>query len=71
MKEQLFELLEDLFEVEPGTITEDTTAVDLEKWDSLGHVMMIGALEDELGITIPMEEALEITTVAEILEYLK
>lgn len=71
MKEQLFELLEDLFEVDPGTITENTTADDLEKWDSLGHVMMIGALEDELGVTIPMEEALEITTVAEILEYLK
>lgn len=49
-------------------MTEETTMEDLEQWDSLAHVMLIGELESRLGISIPLEEAIEITTAREILE---
>ena len=51
-----------------GTIQEDTMIADVEQWDSLAHVMIIGELEEKLGISIPLEEAIELTGVGELLE---
>ena len=67
MKEKIIELIEEVLQVPAGTVTEDTVMEDLEEWDSLAHVMIIGQLE-ELGVSIDLEEAAEITSVREILE---
>ena len=67
MKEKIIESIEEVLQVPAGTVTEDTVMEDLEEWDSLAHVMIIGQLE-ELGISIDLEEAVEITSVKEILE---
>ena len=67
MKEKIIELIEEVLQVPAGTVTEDTVMEDLEEWDSLAHVMIIGQLE-ELGISIDLDEAVEITSVKEILE---
>ena len=68
MKEKIITLMEEIFQVPAGTVTEETKASDLEQWDSLAHVMLIGELESQLGISIPLDEAVEITSVAEIFE---
>ncbi len=68
MKEKIIALMEDIFQVPAGTVTETTKASDLEQWDSLAHVMLIGELESQLGISIPLDEAVEISSVAEIFE---
>ncbi len=68
MKEKILALMDEVFQVAPGTVTEETRMEDLEQWDSLNHVMLIGELEGRLGIVIPLEEAMEITTVKEILQ---
>lgn len=68
MTEKILELIEEVLKVPSGTITIDTKAEDVEEWDSLAHVMLIGELEDRLGISIPLDEAVEITSVKEILE---
>lgn len=66
MKEKIIALMEEIFQVPAGTVTEETVAEDLEEWDSLAHVMLIDALSSELGISIPLDEAVEISSVAEI-----
>lgn len=68
MKERILALIEEVLQVPEGMVTEDTTMDDLEEWDSLAHVMLIGELEEKLGIEIDLDEAAEITTVREILE---
>ncbi len=68
MKEKIIALMEEILNVPEGVITEDTTMDDLEEWDSLAHVTLIGELEERLGIEIPLDEAVEITCVKEILE---
>ena len=65
MKEKIIKLIE---EVPAGTITEDTMIEDVEQWDSLAHVMIIGQLEEELGVSIPLEEAIELKGMRELLE---
>ena len=68
MKEKIIELIEELLNVEEGTITEETMISDVEQWDSLAHVMIIGELESRFGIEIPLDEAVEIISVGELLE---
>lgn len=68
MKEKILALMEEVLQVPQGTVTEKTVMEDLEEWDSLAHVMLIGELETRLGIVIALDEAVEITSVREILE---
>ena len=68
MKEQIIELIEELLRVEAGTITEETQIEDVEQWDSLAHVMIIGEREERLSVSIPLDEAIELTSVKELLE---
>ena len=68
MKEKVIALIEEILNITAGTITEDTKIEDIEEWDSLAHVTIIGELEERLGISIPLEEAIELTSVREILE---
>ena len=68
MKEKIIALMEEVLQVPAGTVTEGTKMEDLEEWDSLAHVMLIGELETRLGISIPLDEAVEITSVQEIFE---
>jgi len=68
MKDKIIALVEELLKVPTGTITEDTRIGDVEQWDSLAHVMIIGELEDKLGVSIPLDEAIEIESMKELLE---
>lgn len=68
MREKIITLIEELLKVPAGTITSETIIADVEPWDSLAHVMIIGELEEKLGISIPLDEAIEITSMKELLE---
>ena len=68
MKEKIIKLIEEILKVPAGTITEDTMIEDVEQWDSLAHVMIIGQLEEELGVSIPLEEAIELKGMRDLLE---
>lgn len=68
MKEKIMELITEVLGVEEGTITEETLIEDIEQWDSLAHVMIIGELEAKLNIVIPIDEAIELTGVKDIFE---
>lgn len=68
MREKIITLIEELLKVPGGTITGETIIADVEQWDSLAHVMIIGELEEKLGISIPLDEAIEITSMKELLE---
>lgn len=68
MKEKIIALITEVLMVPEGIVTENTMMDDLEEWDSLAHVMIIGELEEKLGVSIPLDEAIELTGVAQILE---
>ena len=68
MKEKIISLIEEILNLPAGSITEDTIIADVEEWDSLAHVMIIGELEEKLGIVIPLEEAVELTGVQDLLQ---
>lgn len=45
-----------------GSITEDTSMDNVEQWDSIKHMNLVLALEEEFGISIPDEDAANITS---------
>lgn len=46
----------DVFDDESITVTDTTTADDIEDWDSLEHINLILALEEEFGMKFSMGE---------------
>lgn len=68
MREQIIALMEEVLQLPRGSVTEETRMEDTPEWDSLAHVMLIGELEERLGVVIPLEEAIEIESVRELLE---
>lgn len=68
MREKIISLIEEVLNLPAGSISEDTMIGDVEEWDSLAHVMIIGELEEKLGISIPLDEAIELTGMKELLE---
>lgn len=71
MKEKIFAIIEDILKVPAGTITEDMRISDIEQWDSLAHVMIIGAIEEELNVDIPLDKTADIVSVKQLLESLE
>lgn len=68
MKNKILRLMAEVLQVPEEILSENTRMEEVEEWDSLAHVMLIGELETQLGISIPMDEAVEITNVRELLE---
>ena len=53
---KLKEVLSAVFEVSVESITDDSSSDTIENWDSLRHLNLIIALEEEFNIVIPDEE---------------
>jgi len=54
------------FDVDPQTITLETSASDIPLWDSVGHLSLASNLEQIFGITLDVDELMEMENVREI-----
>jgi acyl carrier protein len=61
----------DLFDDDSITVTAETTAGDIEDWDSLMHINLILAIETEFGMKFSMGEVTGMKNVGEMVEILK
>ena len=69
--EKIQSVLAQQFEVAADSITEETNIVDDLGADSLDVVELIMSVEDEFGLSISDEEAVELTTVGKLIEYIE
>lgn len=53
--EKLTEIFRDVFDDEDIELTETATSADIEDWDSLTHIMLLSAVEDDFGIKFDMK----------------
>lgn len=56
----------DVFDDEDIRLSPDTTAADIEDWDSIEHINLVGAVEDEFGIRFSMGEVSGMKNVGEM-----
>lgn len=64
--EQLNEVFRDVFDEEEITVNETTTADDIEEWDSLEHINLMAAVEQEFGMKFTMGEVVTMKNVGEM-----
>ena len=57
-----------VFKKENLIITPATSAEDIDKWDSLNHVLLLNEIEKEFNIQFDLEELLNFKTVEDILK---
>ena len=62
MSETIKLVMSQIFQVELESITVDSSPESIEKWDSLKHMQLVMALEDELGIQFPDDAIPELIT---------
>ncbi len=66
--EKLNEIFRDVFDDEALTVTETTTAGDVDGWDSLTHITLLATVEDEFGIKFSMKAVQHLANVGELAE---
>lgn len=64
--ERLNEVFRDVFDDEDIVVKADTTADDIEDWDSLEHITLISAVEREFKVKFKMGEISSMKNVGEM-----
>jgi acyl carrier protein len=66
--ERVNRIFRDVFDDEKITVTSLTTANDIEDWDSLEHINLIEAMEEEFGMRFTMGEITGMKNVGEAVD---
>ncbi|MDA8599139.1 acyl carrier protein [Porticoccaceae bacterium] len=69
-KDKLFDVMADVFQVNRGEITESWAPGTIKEWDSLKHMLLLMALEEEFEFRFTDDEMANCINVASILEIL-
>lgn len=65
---RLNEVFRDVFDDDDIVVTPKTTADDIEDWDSIEHITLIGSVEDEFGMKFKMGEVSGMNNVGDMLK---
>ena len=68
---KLNEVFRDVFEDEDITVNDQTTADDIDDWDSLEHINLINAIEQEFGIKFNMGQIVSMKNVGEMVSIIE
>ena len=71
MEKEFFEQMEDILEVNPGTIKLSDNFRDYDNWDSMANLSVISMLDDSFGVYIEAQDFKELTTIGDLLEEIK
>jgi acyl carrier protein len=61
---RLKEVIASVLDIAAASITEDTSMDNVDAWDSIKHMSLVLAIEEEFGVSIPDEDAADITSYA-------
>ncbi len=68
IKEKTNRIFRKVFNDDSLVIYNEMTANEVEKWDSLNHLVMITTIEEEFGIKIKLKELIAMKNVGHLLE---
>ncbi|MCR4861215.1 MAG: acyl carrier protein [Ruminococcus sp.] len=66
--ERLNRVFRDVFDDDSISVNESTTSADIEDWDSIEHINLIAAVENEFGIRFKMREVSGMKNVGEMID---
>jgi acyl carrier protein len=59
VEEQIRDLFAALLQVSPDEVRDETRPASLERWDSMQHLILVSGFEEEFGLDIDPEQAVE------------
>ena len=62
------EIFREELELDDLVLTDETTADDVEGWDSLSHVQLVAVMEDAFGIEFSSREILSWDNVGDLID---
>ena len=65
---KLNEVIQDVFDDENIEVTEMSVASDIDGWDSLMNVILIGTVEDEFNIKFAMKDITDMKSVGQMVD---
>lgn len=65
---RLNEVFQDVFDDETIEVNDDTTAEDIDDWDSLEHINLIAAIELQFGMKFTMGQVVTMKNVGEMVD---
>ncbi len=68
--EQLEALFRDVFDDENLALSDETTARDIPKWDSLAHINLMFSIEQAFGVRFKGNELAEMKNIGELKQFL-
>ena len=66
--ERVNEVFRDVFDDDDITVGEETTANDIEDWDSLEHIHLVAAIEQEFDMKFTMGQVVSMKNVGEMID---
>ena len=69
--EEFLRFIADILEVDKNTLTLETSQDDVETWDSLMQLRLLGEIEAKYGVMIPMERISTIKKLNDFYQYIK
>jgi acyl carrier protein len=70
MTQKLKEIMVELFEMKADAVTDALTMKDTDVWDSLKHMELIAAIENEFEVELSFDEIVAMRTFKEIKQVL-
>lgn len=71
-RSEILAKVEDIFreelELDDLVLTDETTADDVEEWDSLSHVQLVAAMEEAFGIEFKSREILSWENIGDLID---
>ncbi|MCR5419711.1 MAG: acyl carrier protein [Lachnospiraceae bacterium] len=68
---RLNEVFRDVFDRDDITVKDETTASDVEGWDSLIHITLMDAVEEEFDIRFDMKTVVKMKNVGEMVDVIE
>ena len=68
---KLNEIFQDVFMDDSIEVTPETSANDIEDWDSLMHITLVAEVESAFGVKFGAKQAAQMKNVGEMVEIIK
>jgi acyl carrier protein len=59
VEERIRELFATMLQVDPAEISDETTPDRVARWDSMQHLILVSGFEEEFGVDVDPEEAID------------
>ncbi|TMK48917.1 MAG: acyl carrier protein [Alphaproteobacteria bacterium] len=70
MEQKLITVVAAALGVDPELLKLDSAAGEIEAWDSVAQINIVSEVEEEFGVSIPIEKIAELHTIRDFLLYL-